>query len=292
MIEIPVSLPRLRRSSASMEKLDHLDWAAGMSLNAYGVRVGVRVNDPSAMDRLSQHLPPGWKSAAEPVVERLYSLIVARAASRPGLRRFNVLYGDAERLARSTEPDQVFDSLESNLQLYVAEAARRRVFVHAGVVSWGGRAIIIPGRSFSGKTTLVAEFVRAGATYYSDEYAVLDACGRVHAYPKPMSIREPETQRQRRSSAHTLGGHSGVKPVPVGLVLVTEYRAGKRWRPRVLSAGQGVLSLLRNTVSARRQPEAALATLMRVVSQAPVLKSFRGEAREVINCLVKEWEAK
>jgi hypothetical protein len=275
-----------------MEKLDRLGWAAGMSLNAYGVRVGVRVNDPSAMDRLSQHLPPGWKPATAPVVERLYSLILAGAVSRPGLRHFNVLYGNSERLARSIEPDQVFESFESNLQLYVAETARRRVFVHAGVVSWGGRAIIIPGRSFSGKTTLVAEFVRAGATYYSDEFAVLDPCGRVHAYPKPMSMREPGTQRQSRSSAQTLGGPSGVKPLPVGLVLVTEYRAGTRWRPRVLSAGQGVLSLLRNTVSARRQPEVALATLTRVVSQAPVLKGFRGEAREVINYLVKEWEAK
>jgi hypothetical protein len=275
-----------------MEKLDRLGWAAGMSLNAYGVRVGVRVNDPSGIERLSQHLPPGWKPAAAPVVERLYSVVVAPAASRPGSRRFNVLYGDSERLARSTEPDQVFESLESDLQLYVAETARRRVFVHAGVVVWGGRAIIIPGRSFSGKTTLVAEFVRAGATYYSDEYAVLDSSGRVHAYPKAMSIREPGTQRQRRSPAHTPGIPSRMTPLAVGLVLVTKYRAGARWRPRVLSAGQGVLSLLRNTVSARRQPEVALATLAKVVSRAPVLEGSRGEATEMINCLVKEWGPK
>ena len=54
-----------------MEKLDRLGWAAGMSLNAYGVRVGVRVNDPSAMERLSDRLPPGWKPAPAPLVERL-----------------------------------------------------------------------------------------------------------------------------------------------------------------------------------------------------------------------------
>jgi hypothetical protein len=275
-----------------MEKLDRLGWAAGMSLNAYGVRVGVRVNDPAAIEQLNEHLPPGWKPAAAPVVERLYSLVVAPVASRAGLRRFNVLYGDSERLARSTEPDQVFERLESNLQLYVAAAARRRVFVHAGVVGWRGRAIIIPGRSFSGKTTLVAEFVRAGATYYSDEYAVLDSSGRVHAYPKPMAIREPGTQRQRRSSAQTLGRPSRMTPLPVGLVLLTKYRAGARWRPRVLSAGQGVLSLLRNTVSARRRPEVALATLAKVVSRALVLEGSRGEAAEVITCLDHEWGPK
>jgi hypothetical protein len=35
--------------------------------------------------------------------------------------------------------------------------------------------------SYSGKTTLVSELIRAGATYYSDEYAVIDERGRVHA---------------------------------------------------------------------------------------------------------------
>jgi hypothetical protein len=31
----------------------------------------------------------------------------------------------------------------------------------------------------------VAELVRAGATYYSDEFAVLDSRGRVHPFPRP-----------------------------------------------------------------------------------------------------------
>jgi hypothetical protein len=34
----------------------------------------------------------------------------------------------------------------------------------------------------SGKTTLVKELVKAGATYYSDEYAVLGGDGRVSAF--------------------------------------------------------------------------------------------------------------
>ena len=62
--------------------------------------------------------------------------------------------------------------------------------MHAGVVGWNGRALLLPGRTLSGKTTLVAELLRAGATYYSDELAVLDARGRVHPFPKPLAIRE------------------------------------------------------------------------------------------------------
>ena len=82
------------------------------------------------------------------------------------------------------------ESLESDMQRFVAEMAHRRVFVHAGVVGWQGKAIIIPGRTFTGKTTMVAELVRAGATYYSDEYAVFDLQGRVHPYARPLGMRE------------------------------------------------------------------------------------------------------
>jgi hypothetical protein len=39
----------------------------------------------------------------------------------------------------------------------------------------GPLAILIAGRSFSGNTTLAAELVRAGATYYSDEFKVVDS---------------------------------------------------------------------------------------------------------------------
>jgi len=75
--------------------------------------------------------------------------------------------------------------LTGRVSRYIALWARRRVFVHAGVVAWQGRAVLIPGRTLSGKSWLVRALVRAGAEYYSDEFAVLDARGRVHPYPLP-----------------------------------------------------------------------------------------------------------
>jgi len=219
----------------------------------------------------------------------LYSLMVGGAGARPNVRSFNLLYGNLDRLARTMELDEVFERLESDLQLNVADLTRRRVFVHAGVVGWRGRAIVIPGRSFSGKTTLVAELVRAGATYYSDEYAVLDARGRVHPYPKPLAIRDQGTEKQTKYPVETLGGCSGAKPLPVGLVVVSEYQPGAQWRPRQVSAGQGALALLANTVPARRQPQTALATLQQVVSQAPVIKGARGEATEMAGYMLEKF---
>ena len=215
-----------------MEKLDRLGWAAGISFVAYGVRVGVRVSDPAVMDRVPGLLPPGWKPARSPSVKRLYSLRVGGAATRPGVRRFNMLYADSARLSRTMELDDALRVLESDLKLYVAEKARRRVFVHAGVVRWRGQAIVIPGRSRSGKSTLVRELVRAGAIYYSDEYAVLDSRGRVHPYPRPLALRKEGDMLSKPAPAEAMGGRPGVKPLTVGVVVLTSYREGARWQPR------------------------------------------------------------
>lgn len=270
-----------------MAKIDRLGWADGLSFTAYGVRVGVRVNDAQFMRQLQEYFPPGWKPASSLMVERLYSLILKDGETRRGVRAFNLLYGDITKLARTTNADEVLETFESDLQLHVAEAARRKVFVHAGVVGWRGRAVLIPGRSFSGKTSLVAELVRAGATYYSDEYAVLDLRGRVHPYPKPLQIREDKTARQKKYSVETFGGQAGIKPLPVGLIVVSRYQPGARWRPRTLSAGRGTLELLAHTVSARRQPETALTALQRVAARAPVLKSLRGEASHTAELILQ-----
>jgi hypothetical protein len=179
-------------------------------------------------------------------------------------------------------------TFESYLQLLVADNARRRVFVHAGVVGWKNQAIVIPGMSFSGKTTLVSKLVQAGAQYYSDEYAVLDEQGRVHPFARPLGVRRPNEFETSRIDVTSLGGVSGSRPLPVRLVVATKYRAGAKWRPRQLTQGRAVLELLANTVSARSQTRLALSTLPRAVQNAEVLKGVRGEADEVIETILKK----
>ena len=271
-----------------MEKIDRLGWAAGISFTSYGVRVGVRANNPDALRTALGYFPPGWKLADAVVVERLYSLVLNKnGEERRGVRRFNMLYGDITRLARTRDADELLESFASDLHLHIAEMARRRVFVHAGVVAWKGKALLLPGRSHAGKSTLVAELVKAGAIYYSDEYAVLDGQGRVHPFARPLQIREGEAGRQKRYAIEELGGRAGMKPLPVGLVSLSTYKTGAKWRPRQLSAGQGVLEMFAQTVSARRQPEKALVTLQKVAAQAVMLKGTRGEASEVVDALLK-----
>ena len=265
-----------------MQKVDRLEWTAGFSVRAYGVKIGIRSNRPDLIDRIWRYLPHGCKVIPSPLVDRIYSIIIGGEGERQNLRRFSLLYGDHVRLVRSVKVDEVFDRLESDLRLFVADLARDRVFVHAGVVAWKGKAVVIPGRSYSGKSTLVAELIRAGATYYSDEYAVFDKRGRVHPFPKDLEMRVTGDWLQTRQGAESFGSRTGTRPIPVGKILVTEYKSGNKWRPRQLSAGKAVLALLSNTVSARRHPEKVLATLQKVVAEARTFHGRRGEAQEIV----------
>jgi hypothetical protein len=255
------------------------------------MRIGIRTNEPEVLGQVRPLLPPGWKPSSSQFVDRLYSLRVGGDGRSAAVRNYSLLYAGPQRLARSLELDDLFEPLENDLQLFVAESAHRRVFVHAGVVGWRGQAILIPGRSFTGKSSLVAALVRAGATYYSDEYAVLDPHGRVHPYPRRLSIRGAGGQPPRRCTPEALGGRTGSQPLPVGLVVVTSYRPGAHWRPRGLPTGHAALALLGNTVPAQRKPAAVLDALQQVVSHATTLKGVRGEAGPVAAALLKRLEA-
>ena len=162
------------------------------------------------------------------------------------------------------------------------------MFVHAGAVSWRDLGIIIPGRSRSGKSTLVRALVGAGAIYYSDEFAVLDAEGRMHPHALPLSIRASETQRAVKTPIEAVGGRAGTRPVDVGLIAVTRYERSARWRPRRLSAGRAFLALMANTVAARRTPQTAMAVLRATVLGGKAIQTLRGEARRVAAALLAE----
>jgi hypothetical protein len=228
------------------------------------VRIGLRVNEPQYLQLMLDRLPPGWKPAVSPVVVNMYSLLLSRNSPSTNVRRFSLLYAGGIRAARSLDHDLVLKVFE-----------------------WKGQAIVIPGRSMSGKSTLTAALVRAGATYYSDEYAVLDEQGRVHAYPRLLGLRSPGTDEQTKVRAEELGGRVGSKPLPVGMVVVSQYHEGARWRPRKLTPGQGALEVLANTVPARTRPEESLTSIQQAVTKASIFKGRRGDAKETAHLILE-----
>ena len=159
------------------------------------------------------------------------------------------------------------------------------MFVHAGAVSWKDQAIVIPGESHSGKTTLVQAFLELGATYYSDEFAVLDSDGQLHPFPRALRVRS--NLAAKKIPAAEFGAATGVAPAQVRLVILTRHVPGLCWRPKALSQGEGILGMIQNTLSARRYPELALSTLQRATEGAHLLGGARGEAKDTARWAVQ-----
>ena len=261
-----------------MQKLDRLGWADGFSFDAYGVVMGVRATSVSVLSLVRDALPSSWTASQQTEVEWLYSIVAAGPLADGKARRFNLVYSDALQIGRTTDLGEALRTLERDMDLTVGERARTRVLIHAGVVAVNGRAILLPGRTLSGKSTLVAELVRAGAVYYSDEFAVLDQEGRVHPFGRHLSIRHSINEPGEKVSAADLGARAGERGVPVGAVIVTSYKTGARWQPRKLSPGQCVLELLGHSLSARSAPDLVLDVLAKVVDGAEAIETRRSEA--------------
>ncbi len=118
--------------------------------------------------------------------------------------------------------------------------------VHAGTVLWCGRALLLPGVSHAGKSSLVAELLRRGATYFSDEYALIDAGGLVHPYPRPLLVRNgcPEQLPVLPEECNAAVGDA---PAPIGWILALQYLPDATWSVKPTSQSEALLNLLRNT---------------------------------------------
>ena len=241
---------------------------------AFGVAFEVRTDDRRLLSEVRARFPPGWRDT------RRSPAVVLSLAHEPGSPGMAVRV-KGRLSARELSHAQALDVLESELQLSVARLARPQVFVHAGVVAVDGRAILVPGRSGAGKTTLVRALVAAGATYYSDEYAVLDLEGRVHPY-----ARRPSVRVRGGKERHPVPRGRGRGAVPVGLVVHTRYRTEARWAPVTLSPGEIVLALLANTVPARDRPAEVIAVLARAAGSSRGVRSDRGAAARTARALI------
>lgn len=244
------------------------------TFESFGVIARLETDDPDLHDAAETVLPPGWRAVdGEPTV-------------RFGVSTDGVITVADIPVDRCPNRETSLLKLASTVRYHVATEAPTHTFVHAGVVDVEGCAIVIPGRSYSGKSTLVAELVRLGAAYVSDEYAVVDLGGHVLPFAKPLSIRtgrhDPLGQLvpvpERQVAEH---------PVRVGLIVVTSYAPGATWRPSVRARAEGMLALLQNTVSARRRPSRALHVTSRLSAGAVVLAGQRGEASEAARALLE-----
>jgi hypothetical protein len=237
--------------------------------------MAVSAPDAETLERIVEGLPPGWARAPADVAPE--GVKWRFGVARDDTLGFRVRDGDGQ-VTRVGEIEVAIGLLTTYLRRFVGYHAPDLVFVHAGVVRHEGRAIVIPGHSFSGKSTLVAALVRAGAVYYSDEYALVGEDGLVRPYREQPVLRDQEGLRKPAVTIEELGGVSGDEPVPVALVVITTYTPAAEWNPARLSPAQGLLALMEHTVPARDRPQQTLGVLRQALEGAVVLQGERGDA--------------
>jgi hypothetical protein len=175
------------------------------------------------------------------------------------------------------------DDVVDDLHLSIALHATEDVFVHAGVVAWNEMAILLPGRSRAGKSTLVHELVRAGAIYLSDEYARISSTGEIAPYPRPVQLRT--STGRRLVDPHTLG-QVAERPYPPGVIVFTRHMAGAAFSPAPVPPAQAALELFDNTVVADVSPRAATQAVATVARATLAVRSDRDEASAVAEAIL------
>ena len=267
---------------ASQAAKDH--WVARGRYAAFGVSWEVRADDISAYHLLLDRLPPGASPTSSRATERTYAFRTLPSKSSDGEVSF-LLTADGRPLVRSSEPTDIAEAFEDDLKWLVAERSPRKVFLHAGVVGWRDRAILIPGGPKSGKSTLVRALVGCGATYYSDEYAVLEG-----NMVQPFPARLPNWSAPGTSLSYWLDEFTNArvpKPVPVGLVLFAPHQGGAVFKPRLLSRGHSILGMFKHAVAGQRQPERVLRALETISRRCNALEGARGDAHAAATYLLE-----
>lgn len=238
---------------------------------AYGCNLQVEAPNGEVLEVVDRHLLPGLPRVAE--FEGEPDAVARLRAVEGGLEL--VAEGGARVFAPSVM--QMLQFLIRELDDTVIRCLRGWFAVHAGTVGWRGRALLIPGVSHAGKSSLVAALLRRGATYYSDEYAMIDAEGMVHPYPRPVLLRYGGPYQEPMLPT-ALNAKAGQEPAPVGWIFKVQYAAGGVWNVEPMEQSGAVFALLQNTPHLLADAPEMMTYFQRAVQSAQGFHGERGEA--------------
>lgn len=170
------------------------DLAYRLANHGLGLRVGpltFLIRTPLA--RLAQPLSTLY--ADYPVAEdgafHDFSVVMRAARGSGSLLKNKVEFSVGGRIPFLPMPmAHLFPMLEWGLNWCVATTMHCWLIVHAAVLAKDGRAVVLPGRPGSGKSTLTAVLAGRGWQLLSDEHAIFDpATRRVVPVPRPISLK-------------------------------------------------------------------------------------------------------
>ena len=131
-------------------------------------------------------------------LDELYSPVRSRRASHdvvtftlepPNADALGRLFSDRGLTRRSPRHGHLLRTLVWAINRHVIdEPSEDRLILHAAAAARDGRGVLLPARTRSGKTTLVAALLDRGFAYLTDEAASVDADLMIEGFPKPLSV--------------------------------------------------------------------------------------------------------
>jgi hypothetical protein len=244
-------------------------------LSAFGAVIEIVCDTPDVWEVCAGAVPAYWRAvdAVPPDVRFVIERWVGEADDEP---RF-LFAEDGRRPREGITASQVRKFLSSRVDYQLGAYARGCAFIHAGLVLHQGRAILLPGTSRAGKSTLTAALVRAGADYVSDDVAVIGPDGRVQLLARQIALR-PDVAADFAPPIGCIPASLRDGTAAVGTILILSYQEGAPpLDVRPLSAGETVLRLAANSMNGRHQPDAVLGACAAAASSALCCEGVRSD---------------
>lgn len=253
-------------------------------VQAFGTDIRAVGSSPAACALLERCIFPSLPRRAAAGKDPDLALWLEEAGGRFELSAGDISIGSAGEAVR----------LAPEVVRVVDETVIRRLdnlrAIHAAVVAFGDRALLLPGSAHTGKTTLTAELLRRGAIFYSDEYALIDREGLVHPYPQPLLPRNGRPE-QSPVPPEEFGSHTGSGPLPIRWILGLIYRPETGWKVAPVSQSETVVLLLQNTPHVWARTPELPDILSQAVGSATCLIGTRGEAAAAADEILRLIEA-
>ena len=188
------------------------------------------------------------------------------------------VFSRTEFMARATNIRSLMYSVQCLLDEFVVSHVTGLAALHAGAWVRNGSGILLPGQSYAGKSVMVNELVRDGWTYYSDEYALIDNGGNVHAYPRMIFLRSESGEPM---PVH-VDGRVGGPPASVRLVLELEYLDHADWRVGQIGQSESFMRLLKSTPQSVASDPQIFGPLLKLTKSSTYYAGVRGEAVQAL----------
>jgi hypothetical protein len=158
---------------------------AGIYLSFLGLRVAVQSDNPLYLGLFSRLYPRAFTATPHPARPLTFQILT----ESDNLFGAPVFIAGDEVYRLPVSPPRM-DYIHSLVLEHVQQRVAGHFLIHAGVVSRGGRGILLVGDAYYGKSTLALDLTRRGYCFLSDEMAAIGrADGLVHPFPRCLSVR-------------------------------------------------------------------------------------------------------